>query len=113
MTGLFILEIVLFDGTDGRMDGWDGPQKCPLIFFIFDGWIGWMGGWMGVAEYQKCPSNFLILFEYIGNVYTYIYINVQSLSPTLLWVRKFDVKLESLKTIFKTLIGKCVFEKSC
>ena len=71
MTGLFFLEIVLFDGTDGRMDGWDGPQKCPLIFFIFD---GWMGGWMGVAEYQKCPSNFLILCEYIGNVYTYIYI---------------------------------------
>ena len=53
------------------MDGWDGPQKCPLIFFIFD---GWMGGWMGVAEYQKCPSNFLILCEDIRNLYAYIYI---------------------------------------
>ena len=25
--------------TDGRMDGWDGPEKCPLNFFIFFGYI--------------------------------------------------------------------------
>ena len=73
------------------------------------GWVGWDG-----TGYQKCPSNFFILCEYIGNVYTYIYIyiHVQSVSPTLLWVWKFDVKLESLNFIFKTHMGKCVFEKS-
>ena len=45
-------------------------------------------------------------------MYVPIYNHVQSLSPTLLWVRKCDVKLESLNFIFKTLMGKCVFEKS-
>ena len=35
------------------------------------------------------------------------------LSPTFLWVSKFDLKLESLDLIFKTHMGKCVFEKSC
>ena len=34
---------------------------------LFDGWVGWDG-----TEDQKCPSNFFILCEYIGNVYTYI-----------------------------------------
>ena len=29
-----IPEIVLFDGTDGQTDGSDGPEKCPLNFFI-------------------------------------------------------------------------------
>ena len=33
-----IPEKTLFDGTDGR-DGWDGDQKCPLIFFILCGYI--------------------------------------------------------------------------
>ena len=28
---------------------------------------------VGLTEDQKCPSNFFILCEYIGNVYTYIY----------------------------------------
>ena len=32
----------------------------------FDG-VRWGG-----TGYQKCPSNFFILCEYIGNVYTYI-----------------------------------------
>ena len=35
---------------------------------------GWMDGWMGWMEYQKCPSNFFILYGYIENVYTYLYI---------------------------------------
>ena len=35
---------------------------------LFDG----VGGWVGGTGYQKCPSNFFILCEYIGNVYTYI-----------------------------------------
>ena len=34
----------------------------------FDGLVGGSGG----TGYQKCPSNFFILCEYIGNVYTYI-----------------------------------------
>ena len=29
-------------------------------------------GWDGWTEYQKCPSNFFILCEYIENVYTYL-----------------------------------------
>ena len=36
--------------------------------------MGWDG--MGWTEYQKCPSNFVILCEYIVNVYTYIYISM-------------------------------------
>ena len=35
--------------------------------------MGWVGGWVGWTEDQKCPSNFFILCEDIGNVYTYIY----------------------------------------
>ena len=31
-----------FDGTDGRMDGWDGPEKCPLNFFILCGYIDYV-----------------------------------------------------------------------
>ena len=34
------------------------------------GGVGWVGS--GGTEDQKCPSNFFILCEYIGNVYTYI-----------------------------------------
>ena len=37
-----------------------------------DGWDG-MDGW---TEYQKCPSNFFILCEYIEHVYTYLYIYI-------------------------------------
>ena len=36
-----------FDGTGGRVDGWDGNQKCPLKIFI--------------------------LCRYIDKVYTYLY----------------------------------------
>ena len=39
--------------------------------------MGWMDGWDGMGwdgtEYQKCPSNFFILCEYIVNLNTYIY----------------------------------------
>ena len=38
---------------------------------LFDG-VGWDGVGWGGTEDQKCPSNFFILCEYIGNVYTYI-----------------------------------------
>ena len=46
-------------------------------------------------------------------MYRSTYIRVQPLAPTLLWVLKFDVKLGGLDLIFKTPMGKCVFEKSC
>ena len=45
-------------------------------------------------------------------MYRSTYIHVQKLSPALLWVCKFDIKLQSLDLIFKTYMGKCVFEKS-
>ena len=32
-----------------------------------------MDGWVDGTGYQKCPSNFFILCEYISDVYTYIY----------------------------------------
>ena len=35
---------------------------------------GVVWGRVGGTEDQKCPSNFFILCEYIGNVYTYIYL---------------------------------------
>ena len=35
------------------------------------GWMGWMG-WDGMG-YQKCPSIFFKLCQYIGKVYTYLY----------------------------------------
>ena len=34
--------------------------------------MGWDGMGWDRTGYQKCPSNFFILCEYIGNVYTYI-----------------------------------------
>ena len=40
---------------------------------LFDGSGGLVGWLMDGTEDQKCPSNFFILCEYIGNVYTYIY----------------------------------------
>ena len=52
-----------------------------------------------------------LYFVSIQVMYIPIYNHVQSLSPTLLWVRKFDVKLESLIFIFKTLRGN-VFLKN-
>ena len=50
----------------GRVDGLDGHQKCPLKFFK--------------------------LCEYLELVYIYLYTKLK-LSPTLLWVSKFHVKL--------------------
>ena len=39
--------------------------------------MGWDGmGWDGWMEYQKCPSNFFILWGYIEHVYTYLYIYI-------------------------------------
>ena len=66
-----------FDGTDGT--GWTGYQKCPLIFFIFCG--------------------------YIDKVYIYLYTK-KKLSPTFLWVSKFDVKLGVVIKNFKITAGR-------
>ena len=66
------------DGTDG-LDGWDGDQKCPLIFFIFCG--------------------------YIDTIYFYLYTK-RKLSPTFLWVSKFDVKLGVVIQNFKFTAGR-------
>ena len=32
----------LMGRTDGRVDGWDGPEKCPLNFFILCGYIDYV-----------------------------------------------------------------------
>ena len=63
-------------------DGWDGEQKCPLIFFIFCG--------------------------YIDKVYIYLYTK-KKLSPTFLWVSKFDVKLGVVIKNFKFTAGTWIF----
>ena len=52
-------EVREFDGTDGRV-GRDGPQKCPLIFFIL--------------RYNK----------HYTHIYLYIYIKV--VLENFLWV---------------------------
>ena len=36
--------------------------------------MGWDGMGLDGTGYQKCPSNFFILSDYLENVYTYIYI---------------------------------------
>ena len=61
-------------GRVGRMGRVDGNQKCPLIFFI--------------------------LCTQIDKVYIYLYTK-KKLSPTFLWVSKFDVKLGVEVKIFK------------
>ena len=60
-----------------------------------------MDGW---TEYQKCPSMFFILSGYIDKVYTYITCN-KKLSPTFLWVSKFDIKLRVGEQNFKITAG--------
>ena len=68
-----------FDGTGGRVDGLDGDEKCPLIIFKFCG--------------------------YIDKIYIYLYTK-KKLSPTFLWVSKFDVKLGVVIKNFKFTAGR-------
>ena len=88
MTFLFLGLKVIFKNLGGvgdffwcnfEFDGTDGNQKCPLIFFIFCG--------------------------YIDKVYIYLYTK-KKLSPTFLWVSKFDVKLGVLVKNFKIRAGR-------
>ena len=76
----------------------------PRARSTFDGWVG-----RGI----KSVLQFSLYFVCIQIMYITSCICTQKLSPTFLWVSKFDVKLECLDFNFKTLIGKCVFEKSC
>ena len=73
------------DGVDGMI--WDWVSNV-YFNFLYTLWV-----------YKSC------------NVYLYIY--SQKLSPTFLWISKFDVKLGCLDFIFKITICTCVFEKSC
>ena len=67
-------------------DGWDG----------WDGWTDGTGGrvdrWDGLDGPEKCPLNFFILYGYIDYVYICLYTKWK-LSPTFSWDSKFDVKL--------------------
>ena len=54
-------------------DGWDG--------------MGWMDEWMDGAEYQKCPSIFFKVFEFIENVYTYLDIYSKIITNILMGFR--------------------------
>ena len=70
------------------------------------------GGWWMVDGWNHFSSFFfLILCEYIAIIYISTYIGNKKLLPTFLWVSKFEVKL-GWDFIFKTLMGKWVFEKS-
>ena len=62
-------------------------------------------GWMEWTEYQKCPLIFFILCTHIDKVYIYLYTK-KKLSPTFLWVSKFDVKLGVVIINFKFTTGR-------
>ena len=67
----------------------------------FDG-TGWTGGTDGIS---KVSFNFLhTLYAYIRYIYTYLYTK-KKLSPTFLWVSKFDVKLGVVIKNFKFTAG--------
>ena len=68
---------------------------------LFD-WTGWTDG------HQKCPLNFFILCGYIDKIYIYLYTKLK-LSPTFLWVSKFDVKLGVVIKNFKFTAGRWFF----
>ena len=70
------------------------------------GWDGWMG-WMG--RKIKSVLQFSSYFVGIQFMYRCTYIHVQSLSPTLLWVWKFDLKLGCWPLIFKITISTWFF----
>ena len=101
------LKLISFFIARYLTDSLRGPvltlQNEALCAEFPDG-MGW--GWTG---YQKCPSIFFILCGYTDHVYMYLYIYTQKLSPTFLWVSKFDVKLEGGGIIFKITICRCVF----
>ena len=60
----------------------------------------------GGTEYQKCPLIFFILCKYKENVYIPFYIDTKKMSPTFVWVSKFDVKLGVGVKVFKFTVGR-------
>ena len=71
--------------------------------FIY--WVGLVGR---VDGPEKCPLNFFILCGYLEHVYIYLYTKWK-LSPTFLWVSKFDVKLGVWVKNFKIRAGRRLF----
>ena len=53
----------------GSSAGFTPRARSASLMGRVGGLVGWL---MDGTEDQKCPSNFFILCEYIGNVYTYI-----------------------------------------
>ena len=78
-----------------------------------DGWMGWDGmGWDGMDGMGwdgwgiKSVLQFSLYFVCIYILYLTSYICSQNLSPTSLWVSKFDVKLGVVIKIFKITAGR-------
>ena len=96
-------------GLDGT-----GYVLGPSIFFKLCIKISYLMGRVGRVGWNiKSVLHFYSYFVGILLRYIPTCICNKKLSPTFLWVSKFDVKLECLDFIFKTFMGKCVFEKSC
>ena len=73
-------------------------------------------GWDGMGRMGrniKSVLQFSLYFVGIQIMYVSTYICNQNLSPTFLWVSKFGIKLGSWVMIFKIIICRFVFEKSC
>ena len=91
--------------SDFRADLHDEALRAEFT----DG-MGWMDGrkdgWMDETGYQKCPSMFFVLCGNVEHVYIYTCIRKKKLSPTFLWVSKFDVKLGVGFKILKFTAGR-------
>ena len=77
------------------------------MFYLVDelGWMGWDGmGWDGWGI--KSVLQFSLYFVCIYILYLTSYICSQNLSPTSLWVSKFDVKLGVVIKNFKFTAGR-------
>jgi len=75
------------------------------------GWMDGMGwdGWDGMGWGIKSVLQFSLYFVCIYILYLTSYICSQNLSPTSLWVSKFDVKLGVVIKIFKITAGRWFF----
>ena len=59
----------------------------PKAEFDGTGWTGWTGGTGGrVDGPEKCPLNFFILCGYIDYVYVYLYVQSKVIRTNFLWV---------------------------
>ena len=85
-----------FKKADGICGFWTG-LKLEMFYLRVDGWDGW-----GI----KSVLQFSLYFVCIYILYLTSYICSQNLSPTSLWVSKFDVKLGVMIKIFKITAGR-------